>query len=119
MRDMPSFIPRTLSPISTKGDREGVGGRGDGRGETLADGRRREDLPVTNNLSRTGLKLEMEKKMEGGGRMSPCDTEALRKCLEEHKGDRHKCQEHIDAFKSACSTKRPSSPPPKVLQGGS
>ncbi|KAI4964791.1 hypothetical protein ZWY2020_059564 [Hordeum vulgare] len=28
---------------------------------------------------------------------------ALRKCLEENKGDRVKCQAHIDAFRSSCS----------------
>ncbi|KAE8772935.1 hypothetical protein D1007_54999 [Hordeum vulgare] len=32
-----------------------------------------------------------------------CDVEALRKCLEENKGDRVKCQAHIDAFRSSCS----------------
>jgi len=32
-----------------------------------------------------------------------CDVEALRKCLEENKGDRAKCQAHIDAFRSSCS----------------
>jgi hypothetical protein len=32
-----------------------------------------------------------------------CDVEALRRCLEENKGDRVKCQAHIDAFRSSCS----------------
>ncbi|KAL2920703.1 putative dipeptidyl-aminopeptidase B [Bienertia sinuspersici] len=34
--------------------------------------------------------------------MSPCDVEALKKCLEENKGDYVKCQAQIEAFKS-CS----------------
>ena len=32
-----------------------------------------------------------------------CAVEALRRCLEENKGDRVKCQAHIDAFRSSCS----------------
>ncbi|PUZ69633.1 hypothetical protein GQ55_2G126300 [Panicum hallii var. hallii] len=32
-----------------------------------------------------------------------CDVEALRRCLEDNKGDRVKCQAHIDAFRSSCS----------------
>uniref|UniRef100_A0A0D9WW28 CHCH domain-containing protein n=1 Tax=Leersia perrieri TaxID=77586 RepID=A0A0D9WW28_9ORYZ len=40
-----------------------------------------------------------------------CDVAALRKCLEENKGDRAKCQDHIDAFRSSCSI-NPSPPPP-------
>ena len=36
-------------------------------------------------------------------RAAACDVEALRKCLEENKGDRVKCQAHIDAFRSSCS----------------
>ncbi|KAG0591653.1 hypothetical protein M758_1G228900 [Ceratodon purpureus] len=35
--------------------------------------------------------------------MTPCDVAALKKCLEEHKGDGDKCKEHIAAFKTACS----------------
>ncbi|KQJ91618.1 hypothetical protein BRADI_4g38685v3 [Brachypodium distachyon] len=34
---------------------------------------------------------------------SACDVEALRKCLEENKGDRAKCKAQIDAFRSSCS----------------
>ncbi|CAL5075485.1 unnamed protein product [Urochloa decumbens] len=36
-------------------------------------------------------------------RAAACDVEALRRCLEENKGDRVKCQAHIDAFRSSCS----------------
>ncbi|OAY30364.1 hypothetical protein MANES_14G024900v8 [Manihot esculenta] len=43
--------------------------------------------------------------------MSPCDVEALKKCLEENKGDYVKCQSQIEAFKSSCSLKKPSSSP--------
>ncbi|KAH7663020.1 Cysteine alpha-hairpin motif-containing protein [Dioscorea alata] len=42
-------------------------------------------------------------------KLSPCDVEALKKCLEENKGDQLKCQSHIEAFKSSCSLKKPSS----------
>lgn len=37
--------------------------------------------------------------------MSPCDVEALKKCLEENKGDYFKCQSQIEAFRSSCSIK--------------
>ena len=40
--------------------------------------------------------------------MSPCDVEALKKCLEENKGDHVKCQSQIEAFKSSCSIKKPN-----------
>ena len=52
-----------------------------------------------------GEKEEMRKKM------SPCDVEALKKCLEENKGDYVKCQSHIEAFKSSCSLKKSDSSP--------
>ncbi|KAK3037189.1 hypothetical protein RJ639_030082 [Escallonia herrerae] len=42
--------------------------------------------------------------------MSPCDVEALKKCLKEHKGDHLKCQSHVEAFRSSCSLKKPNSP---------
>ncbi|KAJ1289017.1 hypothetical protein BS78_02G134000 [Paspalum vaginatum] len=43
-----------------------------------------------------------------------CDVEALRRCLEENKGDRVKCQAHIDAFRSSCSAgPSTSSKPPQ------
>lgn len=50
---------------------------------------------------------------------SSCDVEALKKCLEENKGDYVKCQSQIEAFKSSCSVKKPnssldSSPPLKT-----
>uniref|UniRef100_J3MIY5 Uncharacterized protein n=1 Tax=Oryza brachyantha TaxID=4533 RepID=J3MIY5_ORYBR len=54
----------------------------------------------------------------GGGKdgakqkAAACDVEALRKCLAENKGDRSKCQEHIDAFRSSCSA---ATPPPRRL----
>jgi hypothetical protein len=41
--------------------------------------------------------------------MSPCDIEALKKCLEENNGDYVKCQSQIEAFKSSCSLKKPNS----------
>ncbi|KAK1290101.1 hypothetical protein QJS10_CPA06g00289 [Acorus calamus] len=50
-------------------------------------------------------------------KMTPCDVEALKKCLEENKGDYIKCQSQIEAFKTSCSVKKPSSPaqPPLKL----
>lgn len=39
---------------------------------------------------------------------SVCDVEALKKCLEETKGDYFKCQSQIEAFKSSCSHKKPT-----------
>ncbi|XVF53586.1 hypothetical protein PTKIN_Ptkin05aG0110200 [Pterospermum kingtungense] len=39
---------------------------------------------------------------------SACDVEALKKCLEENKGDYVKCQSQIEAFKSSCSLKKPA-----------
>ncbi|KAL9264802.1 hypothetical protein AKJ16_DCAP18513 [Drosera capensis] len=41
--------------------------------------------------------------------MSPCDVAALKKCLEENKGDYVKCQAQIEAFKTSCSLKKPNS----------
>ncbi|KMT16370.1 hypothetical protein BVRB_3g055150 [Beta vulgaris subsp. vulgaris] len=41
--------------------------------------------------------------------MSPCDVEALKKCLEENKGDYVKCQAQIEAFKTSCSVKTQNS----------
>ncbi|GFP84812.1 hypothetical protein PHJA_000625000 [Phtheirospermum japonicum] len=38
-----------------------------------------------------------------------CDVEALKKCLEENKGDQTKCQQHIEAFRNSCSIKKPNS----------
>lgn len=49
----------------------------------------------------------------GGGGVkkitSACDVEALKRCLEENKGDYVKCQSQIEAFKSSCSLKKPNS----------
>ncbi|KAL4383455.1 hypothetical protein GQ457_15G002240 [Hibiscus cannabinus] len=39
---------------------------------------------------------------------SPCDVEALKKCLQENKGDYAKCQSQIEAFKNSCSLKKPA-----------
>lgn len=46
--------------------------------------------------------------------MSACDVEALKKCLEENKGDYVKCQSQIEAFKSSCALKKPSPSPESV-----
>ncbi|KAL6601514.1 hypothetical protein ACP70R_044734 [Stipagrostis hirtigluma subsp. patula] len=48
----------------------------------------------------------------GEGKAAACDVEALRRCLEENKGDRAKCQAHIDAFRSSCAIAPNSRPPP-------
>ncbi|KAL5129570.1 Autophagy-related protein 3 [Glycine soja] len=40
--------------------------------------------------------------------ISACDVEALKKCLEENKGDYVKCHSQIEAFKSSCSLKKPN-----------
>jgi hypothetical protein len=45
--------------------------------------------------------------------MTLCDVQALKKCLEEHKGDGEKCKELIGAFKTACSQSKPPGPPPQ------
>jgi len=34
--------------------------------------------------------------------MSPCDVEALKRCLAEHDGDQRRCQAEVDAFQRAC-----------------
>ncbi|KAL6556240.1 hypothetical protein OROGR_005528 [Orobanche gracilis] len=39
---------------------------------------------------------------------SACDVEALKKCLEDNKGDQTKCRSHIEAFKTSCSIKKPT-----------
>ena len=53
----------------------------------------------------------MGEKAESVKKMSPCDVEALKKCLEETKGDYVKCQSHIEAFRSSCSLKKSDSSP--------
>ena len=53
----------------------------------------------------------MDQKAEDGSvnkMVSSCDVEALKKCLEENKGDYVKCQSQIEAFKSSCSLKKPN-----------
>lgn len=40
--------------------------------------------------------------------LSPCDVEALKKCLQDNNGDRVKCESQIQAFKSSCSLKKPN-----------
>ncbi|KAK4280343.1 hypothetical protein QN277_011977 [Acacia crassicarpa] len=60
----------------------------------------------------------MDGKAENNGMkkiMSPCDVEALKKCLEENKGDYVKCQMQIEAFKSSCSLKKSN---PSLKTGG-
>ncbi|KAL5198478.1 hypothetical protein ABZP36_001990 [Zizania latifolia] len=44
---------------------------------------------------------------DGTKKAAACDVEALRRCLEENKGDRAKCQALIDAFRSSCSVNPP------------
>lgn len=38
--------------------------------------------------------------------LSPCDTEKLKRCLEEHDGDASKCSHLVNAFKSSCGKQR-------------
>ena len=40
--------------------------------------------------------------MDAKPSLSPCDTEKLKRCLEEHGGDASKCSHLISAFKSSC-----------------
>lgn len=53
--------------------------------------------------------MNAEKPTNGVKKLSPCDVEALRKCLEENEGDYVKCQAQIEAFRSSCSLKKSSS----------
>uniref|UniRef100_A0A3Q7FH68 Uncharacterized protein n=1 Tax=Solanum lycopersicum TaxID=4081 RepID=A0A3Q7FH68_SOLLC len=62
-----------------------------------------------------------EKKMEGktekenkSVKKTACDVEALKKCLEENKGDYLKCQSHVEAFRSSCSINNSNSSSPKL-----
>lgn len=41
------------------------------------------------------------------GGMSPCDVEALKRCLIEHDGDQKRCQAEVEAFKRACGVAHP------------
>ncbi|KAF8052829.1 hypothetical protein N665_1502s0008 [Sinapis alba] len=40
-----------------------------------------------------------------------CDVEALKKCLEENKGDHSKCQSQVEAFRSSCALPQPKTKP--------
>lgn len=62
---------------------------------------------------------EMDEKTDNGGAkkiMSPCDVEALKKCLRENKGDSVKCQAQVEAFRSSFSLKKPHLPPRPSLK---
>lgn len=54
----------------------------------------------------------MDGRVESSGgsnkKTTACDVEALKKCLEDNKGDYVKCQSHIKVFKSTCSLKKPN-----------
>jgi len=39
---------------------------------------------------------------------SSCDVEALKKCLEENKGDHSKCKSQVEAFRSSCALPQPN-----------
>ncbi|WZZ81102.1 hypothetical protein YC2023_101674 [Brassica napus] len=43
--------------------------------------------------------------------VSSCDVEALKKCLEENKGDQSKCQSEVEAFRSSCALPQPKTKP--------
>lgn len=36
---------------------------------------------------------------------TPCDVQALKRCLEEHDGDMVKCEQHVRDFQQACSAR--------------
>lgn len=38
--------------------------------------------------------------------LSPCDVEALKRCLIEHDGDQRRCQAEVEAFKRACGMQK-------------
>ncbi|PON44191.1 hypothetical protein TorRG33x02_331630 [Trema orientale] len=60
-------------------------------------------------------KAEEEEGTKGAKKkMSACDVEALKKCLEENKGDYVKCQTQIEAFKSSCALNKPTQSPPNL-----
>ncbi|KAK4796828.1 hypothetical protein SAY86_029154 [Trapa natans] len=48
--------------------------------------------------------------------VSPCDVDALKKCLKENNGDQVKCQSQIEAFRTSCSLKKAISSPDASLQ---
>ena len=66
------------------------------------------------------LPFSMDAKQQPSS-LSPCDTEKLKLCLEEHDGDASKCSHLISAFKSSCGkqeqkTEAASPPPPTTKQ---
>ncbi|KAK9867009.1 hypothetical protein WJX84_000244 [Apatococcus fuscideae] len=48
---------------------------------------------------------------EASGTLSPCDIQALQKCLADNNGDRKKCEAEVKAFQSACSKPAPRGQP--------
>jgi hypothetical protein len=36
-------------------------------------------------------------------KLSPCEVEALKRCLEANKGDHSKCEKELAAFRTTCS----------------
>lgn len=66
----------------------------------------------TSHRTKTTTTMEEEKKPENvrvttKKIASSCDVEALKKCLEENKGDHSKCQSQVEAFRSSCSLPQP------------
>ena len=53
--------------------------------------------------------------------LSPCDTEKLKLCLEEHDGDGAKCSHLISAFKQSCGReeKKEKESPLSTIEGAS
>ena len=49
--------------------------------------------------------------------MSPCDVEALKRCLIEHDGDQRRCQAEVEAFKRACGLQQ-QQPQQQPSKGG-
>ncbi|KAL9405708.1 hypothetical protein Peur_002680 [Populus x canadensis] len=60
-------------------------------------------MTIGSSLSERSGREKMEESKGPKKVMSACDVEALKKCLEENKGDYVKCQSQIEAFKSSCS----------------
>jgi len=72
-----------------------------------------EIIDESTNQNSLAVELGSDMEVNSGSnikKLSPCDVEALKKCLEENKGDYVKCQAQIEAFKSSCSLKKPPSP---------
>ncbi|KDP22261.1 hypothetical protein JCGZ_26092 [Jatropha curcas] len=82
------------------------------RTNNLQDDGNYKNVSIFSGRPLASKKMERERKAESNGVkkvMSPCDVEALKKCLEDNKGDHVKCQLQIEAFKSSCSLKKPTS----------